>query len=363
LTLQKVFTIGTVMDTKYALSSEIKMQTVSLFTLSVIAVAFALVWLKPVMIPFILAVFFTLALTPIINFQIRYLRFNHVFATLTTLALGCIILAIFCLIISASITQLSANVDTYKAQIYELLQKFVDFLNSEKNGISSNITSIIDSIHEFINKELVNIFLGSINNLVYFVANGVLVIIFMTFLLFGKSNTNHMNGAWQEGESQIKKYIIRKFLISVVSGILVGSYLSLLGIDLALVFGIFVFLLNFIPTIGPSLATFLPLPVVLMNPHISTEAAVSAIVIPGVIQFVMGNIVEPKIIGRSLQLHPIVVLLALIFWGMLWGVVGMFLAVPLSSVLKIIFQSNELTQPLSHLMAGQVPVKSSTSKT
>ena len=188
----------------------------------------------------------------------------------------------------------------------------------------------------------------------YFVTNGVLVIIFMTFLLFGKSNTNLKNRVWQEGESQIKKYIIRKFLISAVTGILVGSYLALLGIDLALVFGILVFLLNFIPTIGPALATFLPLPVVLMNPHISTEAAVSAIVIPGVIQFV-----EPKIIGRSLQLHPVVVLLALMFWGMLWGVVGMFLAVPLSSVLKIIFQSNELTQPLSYLMAGEVPIKSS----
>ncbi|MBS0655641.1 MAG: AI-2E family transporter, partial [Verrucomicrobia bacterium] len=202
-----------------------------------------------------------------------------------------------------------------------------------------------------------HLFLGSVNNLVSIATNAILVVIFMTILLFGKPNGKRVEShVWREGEDQIKKYIIQKFLISAITGALIGGFLALLGVDLPLVFGILVFLLNFIPSVGPIIATVLPLPVVLMSPQISGAAAVLAIAVPGAIQFIVGNVVEPQILGKSLQLHPIVVLLALIFWGMLWGVVGMFLAIPLCSVLKIILQNIELTKPLTHYFEGETPL-------
>jgi len=72
-----------------------------------------------------------------------------------------------------------------------------------------------------------------------------------------------------------------------------------------------------------------------------------------VMQFVMGNVLEPQVMGRNLNLSPIIILLSLIFWGWLWGVVGMFLAVPITSALKIIFENIPTLKPLAAAMSGE----------
>ena len=128
----------------------------------------------------------------------------------------------------------------------------------------------------------------------------------------------------------------------------------MLGVDLAMVFGLFAFLLNFIPSIGSIIATLLPVPVVLMSPSLSMPAAIMAIAIPGVIQFSVGNVIEPKIMGDELDLHPVTILLTLIVWGMLWGIAGMLLATPITAVMKILFSKNELTAPIADIMAGRL---------
>lgn len=130
--------------------------------------------------------------------------------------------------------------------------------------------------------------------------------------------------------------------------------LSVLGVDLAMAFGLFAFLLNFIPSIGSIIATLLPLPVVLLSPDLSGTLLMLAIVLPGAVQVTLGNIVEPKLMGRSLDLHPVTVLLALIFWGSIWGMVGMFLATPMTAVIKIFFEQQEHTRPLANMLAGRL---------
>ena len=117
--------------------------------------------------------------------------------------------------------------------------------------------------------------------------------------------------------------------------------LQVLGVELALAFGFFAFLLNFIPTLGSVISTVLPLPVVLMNPEISITVAVLAIVIPGSIHFLIGTWSEPLVIGDSLELHPVTVLVSLMVWGTLWGAVGMLLATPITAVLSILSNQAE----------------------
>ena len=139
-----------------------------------------------------------------------------------------------------------------------------------------------------------------------------------------------------------------------MTGFLVGLILYLLGVDLALVFGFLAFLLNFIPSIGSIIATLLPLPIILVSPDASWTIAVLAIALPGTVQLVIGNIITPKVLGDSLDLHPIVILMALIFWGVLWGIVGMLLATPMTAVLKILLERYELTRPVARVMAGRL---------
>ncbi len=78
------------------------------------------------------------------------------------------------------------------------------------------------------------------------------------------------------------------------------------------------------------------------------------LILPGTVQLVLGNVIEPKMMGQTLNLHPITVLLSLIFWGMLWGMAGMVLAAPITAVVMIMLERLDQTRSIAHLMAGKV---------
>jgi AI-2 transport protein TqsA len=113
-------------------------------------------------------------------------------------------------------------------------------------------------------------------------------------------------------------------------------------------------LLNFIPNVGSIIATLLPVPVILLSPDLSPAEEVLAVAVPGVIQFLIGSLVQPRLYGGALDLHPVTVLLALIFFGTVWGVVGAFLAMPLTGVLRIVLGRIPATRPLAALMTGDL---------
>ena len=153
---------------------------------------------------------------------------------------------------------------------------------------------------------------------------------------------------------RIKRFILTKVLVSILTGIFVGVVLTILSVPFSFVFGVLAFLFNFIPSIGSVIATLIPLPVVILNPELAMPTKILAIALPGVIQFSIGNFIEPKLLGRSLDLHPIVILMSLIFFGIIWGFIGMFLATPITAVVRIIFEKIEITKPVAELLAGRV---------
>lgn len=324
-----------------------------LFILTSVAVAFALFWLRPVMIPFILALFFSLMLTPLIDAQKKYLKFPKILALVTTLALGILILVVFWLVITSSISQIAQNIAQYQQKIELFLNKIIAMIHLEKFGI--NIKQLTAPFLKNMGENAGVMIRTVINAILGIFSQGFLVLIFLVFLLLGKAKSaKTTNRDWLEGERRIKRYIATKFLTSASTGVLVGIVLHILQVDMATLFGLFAFILNFIPSIGSIIATLLPLPVVLASPDLSATSATLAIAIPGTIQFVIGNILEPQVIGDLLDLHPISVLMALIFWGMIWGIVGMFLAVPLTVIMQIIFSRIELTAPIAGLLAGRL---------
>jgi AI-2 transport protein TqsA len=132
-----------------------------------------------------------------------------------------------------------------------------------------------------------------------------------------------------------------------------------LGLHMAWLFAFLVFLLCYIPNIGSIIATLLPIPVAVTQFH-DPGMIVAAIAIPGAIHMTIGNFVAPKMMGRGLELHPVTVLLALAFWGLLWGIVGMVLAIPIVASLRIVLSRFSTTRPLANLLAGELPRKDST---
>jgi AI-2 transport protein TqsA len=155
-------------------------------------------------------------------------------------------------------------------------------------------------------------------------------------------------------EARIRAYLVSMTLLSGVTGVLVGAVLSVLNVPAAVLFGLLTFMLNFIPNVGSFISILLPLPIVLLAPDFSPAHKVLAVAIPTAIQFAIGNFIQPKIMGESMKLHPVVILMALIFWGMLWGIVGAFLAVPITSIIRIACDKHPLTKPIANLMAGRL---------
>ncbi|NWF88152.1 MAG: AI-2E family transporter [Ignavibacteriaceae bacterium] len=139
---------------------------------------------------------------------------------------------------------------------------------------------------------------------------------------------------------QIQRYVITKIGMNLGAGVSISIILSIFGLDFAIIWGVFVFLFNFIPTIGSAVALIAPALMAL----IQSESVGYALLITGIvagIQTAFFNLLEPMILGKRLNLNPLVILLSLLIWGYIWGIVGMLLSVPLTAIIKIILSNSE----------------------
>jgi AI-2 transport protein TqsA len=179
------------------------------------------------------------------------------------------------------------------------------------------------------------------------------VAIFVIFLLAGRNPYTEHSQMYRDVVQKIRRYVGIHMVISLITGVLVWLTLDHLGLKLAGVFGILAFVLNWIPSIGSLIVTLLPIPIAVVQFPSSPVLIVLVVAIPGAIQNLLGNIIEPKLMGEGLDLHPVTILLALAFWGLLWGIVGMFVAAPITAALRIVLMQFDTLRPIGHLLAGE----------
>ena len=128
-----------------------------------------------------------------------------------------------------------------------------------------------------------------------------------------------------------------------------------LNVGLAMVWGIMTFILNWIPNLGAMIASLLPIVIIAITPGnlMNPLEKFLAIVLPASFHFFVGNFIEPKVFGRRLEMDPVVVILSLSTWGLLWGIVGMMLSVPLTAAFKILLSTLEIWPSMIALMEGK----------
>ena len=146
----------------------------------------------------------------------------------------------------------------------------------------------------------------------------------------------------------MRRYVSMKALMSLLTGLLVIVWLQFLGVDNALFMGLLAFFLNFVPTLGSIIASVpgILLALIALGPTTAIVTAIGYVVI----NVGVSNVIEPRFLGYSLGISPLVIILSMIFWGWLLGPIGMLLSVPLSMALKAILQSSEATRPVAILM-------------
>ncbi|MDC0284073.1 AI-2E family transporter [Mariniblastus sp.] len=366
-------------------------QNICLVLLATIAVSFSLFYLKSVLLPFVIALFVVIGCRPILEFVEKQLKLPRSIAFGLSFLIGNLLLIGFALLLWFSITDLQNKSSVYEKRMNIIATWVVEKLPSDpptpepnesaNNTLNQDISAtppaftgnsdlpknpkaavqeIFQSISNFIQEQLVRLASSLANLLSY----GILILIFVFFLLMGNTGqipspdviNENQPRILGEIEEQIRKYLFMKTVISMFTGLAFGLVLWIFGVPLATVFGFLAFLLNFIPNIGPLIGCALPVPFLILNSNISPTAGIICFVLIGTIQFVSGNVIETRIMGKSFDVSPITLLLALMFFGLIWGIIGMFLATPIVSILKIVLHQRESTRPIADLLAGRLDV-------
>jgi len=221
-------------------------------------------------------------------------------------------------------------------------------------GIGSYIEA--ETLLKEMREQIPSFLKDSLNVCKNFVSSSTLVFLFCLFILLGRDpHTRVQNEIYAEIERSIQKYLNIKFFISLATGICVYLIFFFLGTHMAFLFGLIAFVLNFIPSIGSIIATIIPIPILILTSEMTNTQLILAMVLPTCVQQFFGNLLEPKLQGLGLQLHPVTILLALGFFGVVWGPVGMLLAAPITAALRIILLEFKMTQWMAQLMAGNLP--------
>ena len=333
--------------------------------LSVIAIGMVLYQARAIVLPFALALFISYILNPLITFfeKRRVPVFvSIIFAVIITFLL----LGLLGVLINTSIQSFAEEFPKYEKRLDLILKKVMEFINIPPTVFSGDMeatdrTQLLNALN---NLSITGIITQLFRSITKFLSNTLLVLLCLIFILMGRNQlitkldkafkpalAERLSNICTNINLQIQKYILAKTIISLITALLATVVLVLFGVEFALIWGILTFLLNFIPNIGSFIATLLPLSIAFIQFENSIMILWIALCLIG-IQFVMGNILDPRFVGRSINLSPLVVLFSLIFWGWLLGMVGMFLAVPLTVVIKIIFENIDSLRFMSVLMSA-----------
>lgn len=150
---------------------------------------------------------------------------------------------------------------------------------------------------------------------------------------------------------QSRTYITVKTVVSLITAAISWSVMALVGLEYATLWAILIFVLNFIPNIGSIIALIFPLLMAVVQFPRFLPIAIIAVVL-SLVQVAVGYFIEPRMMGNQLNISPFVVLIALSVFGLIWGIVGMFLSVPLTVILMIVFAHFDSTRPLAVLLSG-----------
>ena len=336
---------------------QISLAVGSLMILATVALAAALIYTRDVMIPFVLAIFITAAVGPLVDFQVRRWRFPTWLAVLTTLLLVLAMLAVIGLVLIVAVQTMVHAAGEYSAQVVQLIERLFGRLNAQLAQWKwHDLHMEVDQarISAELEAHLPGVITETAGTVTAIVSHGFLIVFFVVFLLVGRNPHQRRHDIYSEIESTIRDYITTMTALAAVTSLLVGFVLWAFGLHLAWLFAALVFALSFIPNVGPIIATLLPLPVAVTQFH-DPWMILAVVAVPGAIHMTIGNLVAPKLMGRGLELHPVTVLLALAFWGLLWGIVGMVLAVPIVAMLRIVLSHFSTTRSLADLLAGRLP--------
>jgi AI-2 transport protein TqsA len=305
---------------------------------------------QTIIVPFLLALFIAAICSPLF-FYLQRRGLNQGLALLSVLLAIVVIFFLFAALIGTSVSGFSQALPTYEARLSGLAKEFEGWLaelgivESEMNLFSTFDPSGIMSMAG-------RVFSGFSQIL----SNSLLILLIVVFLvlelsLFRKKLQARSRNSVTQVDlifGNLNRYFSIKTLISLATGTVIGIAMFIIGVDFPVLWGLLAFLLNYIPTIGSIIAAIPPVLLALIQFGPAEAAGVAAIFVA--VNFIIGSIIEPRLMGTHLGLSTLVIFLSLIFWGWVLGTVGMLLSVPLTMTIKIALDSNANTRWIGALI-------------
>ena len=306
-------------------------------------------------VPFLLAVFIAIICMPALEW-LRHHRLPKILAVLIILIGIFIFGSILVTLMGTSLASFSENLPTYQQRLTEKSAILFTWLGNH------HITVPDDVFTKHLNpNSIMTLAANTFSELSKVLTNTFMIFIIVIFMLFEVMEIPaKLAAAARDPEKQmarfnkigasINRYMAIKTLFCLGTGLGVGLWLWILGVDYALLWGILAFLLNYIPNIGSIIAAIPAILLAIIQFGLGRALLVTLGYV--VINTIFGTICEPRFMGKGLGLSTLVVFLSLIFWGWILGPVGMLLSVPLTMILKIIMEQKEETRGFAILIGG-----------
>ena len=329
---------------------------------------YILMELQGILVPFVLAVFITLLFQPFYRWMLtkKVPSFLAIIIIVLTILVLSNITSVF---VFAGINSFKANFPVYEQKFYDLYQSFTATFNITQKDMADfqNSLKIENLLKEgTFTSTATNVF----SSVLGIFSNFVLILIYVIFLYseIGSLKNRVARAFTQERGhkivktlidifEEVRRYIIGKTILSLGQAIAVAIVLGVTGVEFYFIWAFLFFVTDYIPYIG-SLVVSALIGVAMLIQFDNFITPVIIMIILIVIQNIKGNMIEPKVLGEKLDLSPILLLLSLLFWGYIWGVVGMILAYPIMSTIKIILMNFEQTRPIAIMMSYNLNSKS-----
>jgi len=338
----------------------IKLRNIAYALLILFAIVYILIIGKSLLIPFVLAWILWFVVRQmrkkIDSFQIMKtyvpLWIKNVFSLLVLLFAGNFIVQI----VISNISTLSYSYAEYKNNAQMLIYKIEDAFDVQ---VFNNLSMY------FADFDFSQVFVKVLNISTDLFGSTFMILLYALFIFLEEASMKiKLHKLFSDAESYIKMhtviqnieqsvatYLGLKTLMSVITGVLSFIVLRIVGVDSPLFWAFLIFILNYIPTIGSLVATLFPAIFCFFQfGDFSHGFIVLGFV--GLIQIVVGNILEPRMMGNAMNVSPLATIISLSFWGAIWGVTGMIVSVPIMVVIVIVFSQFEYTKPIAILLSG-----------
>ncbi len=323
--------------------------------------------LAAILKPFFIAIFLSILIYPAGTFLAKY-KIPRGITYLVVLGALFSLFYVLGALISANVTDFVTNFPLYETKVRALTTQVIEFFSHygafKLLGFDLSLDLSKVSLTDYVSLgRITSAASQGLGSFVSIVADTLVVIFFMIFILlevgqfpdrvrwaYGPEQSEEILAIGDKINASVIKYLGVVTLINLAIAVSFTVILTVIGEDFAILWGVLAFLLNFIPYLGSYIATFLPVMMALVQ--FSPVTALILLIVLIVIQVALGNIIQPRLMGRHLNLSPLVVLISLAFWGWLWGITGMFLAVPITSTIKIVLEHLPGTRNIARIMSA-----------